>query len=935
MVRRSIFTLGGTVQAGGGRYLPRQVDEELLALCRAGTFAFVLSARQMGKSSLMVRTAQRLAEEGTRSVIVDLTQVGVQVNPEAWYLGFITAIEDSLGLETAVYDWWEQHTYLGFTQRLTRFFQEVLPAEISEPVVIFIDEIDSTLSLPFTDDFFAAIRYVYNARSSHPAFKKLSFVLIGVATPIDLISDPTRTPFNIGQEVDVDYFTLEEAMPLADGFDCPREEARRALRGIVSWTGGHPYLTQRLCYVVAERYQDAVPEAEIEQAVAETFFGEKSEQDSNLRFVHDMLTRRAPDPLAVLTTYRQILLGRRILDDKQSPTITHLKLSGVVGRRSDRLAVRNPIYAAVFNRRWVKEQWPEAWYKRVPPAVIGLVAALFAAVLLLGLFLFQAEKTRQAQARTALQETLNAQLSDQIQVADSLRRVTEEEVEVSDSLRASELAVNVQLSDQIRVADSLRRVTEATNEQLSAQIRVADSLWQATEVANEQLSAQIRVVDSLRTIAEARLNEARRARLETLTIALASKALRQLKLGDAALGALLARQAFLFSQAGEGEFLDPVYDALIRTLNALGDGNTTAGGPDVLALNGAGVRAVAYSPDGRWVASASEDGAIMLWSPETGAVKRLDGHTASVRSLAFSPDGTWLASGGDDAALQLWYNLETPQPGRRRVGSHQGGVWAVAFAPDGKCLASAGADRVVTITDLDTRAEIGSLSLSGSGRVRTLAFSPKGERLAVGGEDGTLRLWTWAQPGRAPLAWNAGQGRLLALAFSPNGTRLASGGDHPTIRFWDIDPPEALPEAPPRLERSLRGHESSVNAVAFSPDGERFAAASSDHSVQVWRVSRLDNSPLLLQDHTAWVWSLAFSPDGTRLASGSADRTVRLWRIKPAHLAERICTAVQGRQLSQEEWTRYIGADFQYARDYEPCARRTTAENTTGFSHQP
>jgi len=207
----SFFTVGGTVQAGGGKYLHRSVDDELLDLCRSGTFGFVLTARQMGKSSLMVRTAENLAREGTRSVVIDLSQLGVQVTAAAWYLGILTRIEDALDLDTDAFEWWVDHEHLGLTQRLTEFFEHILNTEVEENVVIFIDEIDSTLSLDFTDDFFAAIRYVYNARAQVSAFERLTFVLIGVASPNDLISDAQRTPFNIGSQVNVDYFTLEEA----------------------------------------------------------------------------------------------------------------------------------------------------------------------------------------------------------------------------------------------------------------------------------------------------------------------------------------------------------------------------------------------------------------------------------------------------------------------------------------------------------------------------------------------------------------------------------------------------------------------------------------------------------------------------------------------------------------------------------------------------
>ena len=379
MAKQSIYTVGGTVQASGGLYLPRKVDEELLALCRAGTFAYVLTSRQMGKSSLMVRTAERLAEGGIHAVIIDLNQLGIQLTAAEWYLGLLTIIADSLMLETDVMSWWQAHAHLGVTQRLTRFFQEILLAEVKNSVVIFVDEIDTTLNLPFTDDFYAAIRYLYNARALVPAYQRLSFVLIGVATPSDLIRDPQRTPFNIGQRVDLTDFTFEEALPLADGLGLPPDEARDVLHRVMHWTGGHPYLTQRLCDAIAEQKRESWSEADVDGVVTRTFFGETSEQDHNLQFVRDMLIKRAPDATSVLATYQEIRLGRHpVRDEEQSLVKTHLKLSGIVRREQDTLRVRNPIYAEVFDQRWVQEHWPVHWIKRIPPAVFGLIASLLA-----------------------------------------------------------------------------------------------------------------------------------------------------------------------------------------------------------------------------------------------------------------------------------------------------------------------------------------------------------------------------------------------------------------------------------------------------------------------------------------------------------------------------------------------------------------------------
>ena len=158
-----LYTVGGTVQAGSGVYIQRAADLELLALCRNSDFAYVLSSRQVGKSSLMVRTATELQKEGVRTVIIDLSAIGIGVTTDEWYLGIISEIQLSLELTTDVFLWWNNNDDLGPSQKLIKFFENILLKEVADSVVIFIDEIDTTLSLPFSDDFFTAIRAVYNS----------------------------------------------------------------------------------------------------------------------------------------------------------------------------------------------------------------------------------------------------------------------------------------------------------------------------------------------------------------------------------------------------------------------------------------------------------------------------------------------------------------------------------------------------------------------------------------------------------------------------------------------------------------------------------------------------------------------------------------------------------------------------------------------------
>ncbi|MEH1858084.1 MAG: AAA-like domain-containing protein, partial [Nostoc sp.] len=424
MANPTIYTVGGTVQAGGGIYIPRQADEELLGLCRSATFAYVLTPRQMGKSSLMVRTAQTLMDEGIRSVIVDLQELGASVTVEQWYFGFLVKLEDQLMFDTDVVSWWQEHQHLGVSQRLTQFFERVLLTEVEGQVVIFVDEIDSTLSLDFTDDFFIAIRYLYVARATNPEFGRLSFVLMGVATPGDLIRDAKRTPFNIGQRVDLTDFTFEEALPLAEGLGLPSDEVNQILRWVLKWTAGHPYLTQRLCgALVAEasrefvetRFIASLESRDVDRIVNSTFFGAMSEQDNNLQFVRDMLTKRAPD-LEVLTIYRQIRLGKRaVVDDEQSLAKSHLKLSGVVRQEYNVLRVRNQIYQQVFDYKWINKHLPfnlrDRW-ERVKPALSYVAALVLFSGLMTGVAVYVNQQRLIAQ--NALDELEKQQVNSKI-----------------------------------------------------------------------------------------------------------------------------------------------------------------------------------------------------------------------------------------------------------------------------------------------------------------------------------------------------------------------------------------------------------------------------------------------------------------------------------------------------------------------------------------
>ena len=376
MTRETVYAAGGTVQASGGIYIERAADRLLLDLCRRNSFCYVLTSRQVGKSSLMVRTAERLIETGCRAVILDLTTIGVATTADAWYRSILLEVTSQLGLTIDIPSWWTAQSAFSVTHRFTLFFQHVTNV-IKSQVVIFVDEIDSTLTLTFTDDFFAAVRALHNARAMQQDLARLSFVLLGVATPSQLVHDPTRTPFNLGERVELTDFSAVEARPLTDGLNLNPEDAATLLHTVLEWTGGHPYLTLRTFRSLNAAPIAVVSKPAIEERIRDLFFGQDAQADTNLQFVREMLTVRAgTDARSVLETYHKVWSGGDLPDQERDPVVSWLKLSGIVKPVDGRLRVRNRIYREAFGAEWVRKSLPvAAGQPEVAYAVGGTVQA--------------------------------------------------------------------------------------------------------------------------------------------------------------------------------------------------------------------------------------------------------------------------------------------------------------------------------------------------------------------------------------------------------------------------------------------------------------------------------------------------------------------------------------------------------------------------------
>jgi len=354
------FHTSGTLRPDAPSYVERKADQELFHGVLGGEFCYVLTSRQMGKSSLMVRTTNKLRARGGWVATVDLTAIGTNVTPDQWYLGLLSRVGWQLNLEDALEESWNARTQVGPCQRFFTVLRETALALAPKNLILFVDELDLVRSLPFrTDEFFAAIRECYNRRSEDPALNRLTFCLLGVATPSELIQDPRMTPFNIGRRIELEDFTREEVAPLARGLNRPMEAAGELMDRIHYWTGGHPYLTQKLCkaVVVDERVQTA---AAVDDLCSALFFDAKSiEIDDNLTFVRERLLHSdAPLP-EVLQTYGRVRSGGPVAVEAAPAVLTVLQMAGVVCMAEGRLRVRNRIYEQVFNQAWLKRVSPQ------------------------------------------------------------------------------------------------------------------------------------------------------------------------------------------------------------------------------------------------------------------------------------------------------------------------------------------------------------------------------------------------------------------------------------------------------------------------------------------------------------------------------------------------------------------------------------------------
>ncbi len=459
------YQVGGSLPADAPSYVRRASDDLLYDALRSDKFCYVLNSRQMGKSSLKVQTIQRLQTEGVACAAIDLTRIGAaDITAEQWYSSVIDSIVGSLDLyETFdLYTWWEEHRLLSNVRRLDKFIEEILLTSTSQKIVIFIDEIDSVIGLPFKlGDFFALVRECYNRRANHPDYGRLTFVLLGVTTLSDLMQGQLQTPFNIGQEIALEGFQIDECESLVQGLAAKSSNPQALMQAILTWTGGQPFLTQKVCKLVLNE-NSMVPngqeEAWVEDLVRSRVIENWEAQDTpeHLKTIRDRVLYSGDERVRgrLLGLYQQILEDSIGIETDGSYEQVQLRLTGLVVKHGDRLKVYNPIYASVFDRLWCDRALSD-----LRPAFYGSA--------------FQAWKENVAQKESFL---LRGQaLTEAEEWAKGKRLSDEDEQFLSDSREMLRLEINLKLESEQQareVAEQERLLAQKQEEIAKAEARI-------------------------------------------------------------------------------------------------------------------------------------------------------------------------------------------------------------------------------------------------------------------------------------------------------------------------------------------------------------------------------------------------------------------------------------------------------------------------------
>ena len=375
------FSVGVPLHAVRPGYVRRPADDTLFETLVSGGYAHVIAPDRTGKSSLIAATSARLQNNGIKVAIIDLAQISERdggTDAGRWYYSIAYRLLRQLRLKIDLQAWWQDKSFLSNRQRLVEFYVEVILQNISERIVVFIDEIQCIEDLPFAGQLLASIRAAHNARITEPDFARLGFVLVGECDPESLLEDSRLSPFAITRPIHLSDFSRVDLDLFANELNLSERDAKAALDKIYYWTSGQPYLSQKLARSVARERISGNIEAHVDRIAMNQLAGRAAiRNEPHMSNIHRVITGNKKRCEALLNLYGQIRKGVATETDLGSSLQRRLVAVGLIVPGDDgMIAIRNRLYESVFTARWANENLPLHW--RGPAIAVGVILLIIA-----------------------------------------------------------------------------------------------------------------------------------------------------------------------------------------------------------------------------------------------------------------------------------------------------------------------------------------------------------------------------------------------------------------------------------------------------------------------------------------------------------------------------------------------------------------------------